>query len=844
MARHKSHLTTKTRLRIESLENRRVPTTLIPTTFADGGLGSGSLRDAVLQFNADTGTDDDVIQLEAGTYTLTIQNVGGRHETAGLTGDLNLTQTSHRWFIQGTGSSGDSATIIDASQLQDRVFQIVNSGTQVVFQDLVIQGGLAQENGGNGVLQGTTDAFGGGTFNNGGEVTLDNVVLQDNVARGADAAYPTVNGYSARGAGIYSIDGALTIGGATIANNRAIGGRAIPYTFGGSGGSAIGGGLYASGGSVTISDGTIASNQVIGGHGGDANAGRSSSASAGGGGSGQGGGIYAIGGMLALSDATVSRNSVTGGDGGDGYSYRDSGGHFHHGYGGGGGSGQGGGIYANSGMLSLTNATVSANTGRGGNNGGSDGHAGYGNEPPQGGGLFVDAGAAAQVTFSTIAANQAAGTWASGGGLFVHAGAAAQVTFSTIAANQLTGDSAYGGGLCNAGTLTVTGSTLSGNSGDFNTSLLGGGIYNAYPSTLTVSNSTLSDNSASYGGGIYTYPTYFVNPVTLTNVTLTANRATVHGGGLEADTGSPVLHSTLIAGNFRGTTGTTRDDVYGQLHTSGDYNLIGDGSGMTGLTNGVNGNLVGSASAPIDPLLDLLQYNGGLTKTHALLAGSPALDAGNPNQLGVPDQRGVVRTGGVNIGAYQASATAFVLDAPAAVTAGVPFDVTVTAVDVFGQVAVGYSGTVTFSTTDLDPGVVLPADYTFTGDDGGVHTFSDTGLGETTLLTPGDQMLTVTDAVDATITGSAIVTVDSSGTTLAQGRSKNPNWAEVVSAVAPADSRSATVRPAFPPVQPSAPVAIGPLNLALEAPRGLEIVSLDRLFVWNEEGEGEPIAIP
>ena len=52
---------------IEFLERRCVPTTLTPTTFLDGGLGSGSLRDAVLQINADTGTDDDIIQLEAGT---------------------------------------------------------------------------------------------------------------------------------------------------------------------------------------------------------------------------------------------------------------------------------------------------------------------------------------------------------------------------------------------------------------------------------------------------------------------------------------------------------------------------------------------------------------------------------------------------------------------------------------------------------------------------------------------------------------------------------------------------------------------------------------------------------
>ena len=61
-------------------------------------------------------------------------------------------------------------------------------GTQVVFRDLVIQGGLAQDDGSEGALAGTTDALGGGVLNNGGNVTLDNVVLQNNVARGGDAA--------------------------------------------------------------------------------------------------------------------------------------------------------------------------------------------------------------------------------------------------------------------------------------------------------------------------------------------------------------------------------------------------------------------------------------------------------------------------------------------------------------------------------------------------------------------------------------------------------------------------------------------------------------------------------
>jgi hypothetical protein len=169
------------RLLLELLEDRCVPTTITPTTFADGMQGSGSLRDAVLQFNADTGSDDDIIQLQAGTYALTIVNTGGQHETAGLEGDLNLNSTSHRWIIQGAGSS----TIIDASQLQDRVFDIVNPGTVVVFQNLVITGGLAQDDGSNGALAGTTDALGGGILNNGGNITLDNVALTNNVARGA-----------------------------------------------------------------------------------------------------------------------------------------------------------------------------------------------------------------------------------------------------------------------------------------------------------------------------------------------------------------------------------------------------------------------------------------------------------------------------------------------------------------------------------------------------------------------------------------------------------------------------------------------------------------------------------
>jgi streptogramin lyase len=316
-------------LRVEPLEGRWVPATITPTTFADGGLGSGSLRDAVLQFNADTGTDDDIIQLLPGTYTLTIPNGGGRHETAGLTGDLNLTQTSHRWIIQGTGPS----TVIDASQLQDRVFQIVNPGTQVFFQNLVIQGGLAQENGADGAQAGTTDALGGGVFDNGGAVTLDNVVLQNNLARGGNALYNgDAPGFSSRGGGLYSTGGSLTISNSTMDANAASGGTGAYDDYdacisdcsfpGGTGGASQGGGLYVGGSTLTLINSTIAANTLHGGTGGGSRYGIG-----GAGGAAQGSGLWlATGATAHVSFNTIATNQATGGSHGSGpYGYLASG---------------------------------------------------------------------------------------------------------------------------------------------------------------------------------------------------------------------------------------------------------------------------------------------------------------------------------------------------------------------------------------------------------------------------------------------------------------------------------------------------------------------------------------
>jgi hypothetical protein len=106
-----------------------------------------------------------------------------------------------------------------------------------------------------------------------------------------------------------------------------------------------------------------------------------------------------------------------------------------------------------------------------------------------------------------------------------------------------------------------------------------------------------------------------------------------------------------------------------------------------------------------------------------------------------------------------APAEQLLVTAPPTATAGTPFDVIITALDPYGNTDMNYQGTVAFSTSDSDPGVVLPEMYTFTSasdGDNGEHDFA-AGV---TLITPGGQTLTATDTVSG-ITGSATVTVGS-----------------------------------------------------------------------------------
>jgi hypothetical protein len=199
------------------------------------------------------------------------------------------------------------------------------------------------------------------------------------------------------------------------------------------------------------------------------------------------------------------------------------------------------------------------------------------------------------------------------------------VTDSTFSGNS----AVFGGGIYNQNSsTTVTNSTFSDNSAAFGGG--GGGINNDNRSTLTVTNSTFSGNSGGAGGGIVNSGTLTVN-----NSTFSSNSGGA-GGGI-GNFGTATLKNTIVAGNSAEFGGP---DVNGTF-TSEGYNLIGKSDGSSGFTDGQNGDQVGTAASPLDPMLGPLADNGGPTLTHALLAGSPAVDKGNTDLT--EDQRGQPR---------------------------------------------------------------------------------------------------------------------------------------------------------------------------------------------------------
>ncbi|MFC2105802.1 choice-of-anchor Q domain-containing protein [Candidatus Bipolaricaulota bacterium] len=334
---------------------------------------------------------------------------------------------------------------------------------------------------------------------------------------------------------------------------------------------------------------------------------------------------------------------------------------------GGGDDNFGGGMYNDNGSPTVAGCTFSGNW-----------------AAEDGGGMYNRAGSNPTVTGCTFSGNKAS----DGGGIFnsISSPTLINCTFSDNFARG------YGGGMCNwkcsptvqdctfsgngatsgggmyneegGYTMTVRNCTFSGNFAHYS----GGGMYNDH-SSPTMTNCTFSDNEAAYGGGMYSgldcWPnvtnctfsgneaTYdgggmfnVLSCLTVTNCTFSGNGATSGGGMFNAEcySGYPTVKNTILAGNTGG-------DCAGDGPTSLGYNLDSDGSCFT---DGVNNDM----TRP-DPLLGPLQDNGGATLTHALLPGSPAIDAiPSPNNYnGAPDtdQRGFPRPQGTHcdIGAFE-----------------------------------------------------------------------------------------------------------------------------------------------------------------------------------------------
>lgn len=165
----------------------------------------------------------------------------------------------------------------------------------------------------------------------------------------------------------------------------------------------------------------------------------------------------------------------------------------------------------------------------------------------------------------------------------------------------------YGGGLANYDLMQLHNCTVSGNKGG-----VGGGIYNK--GQMYMDNTTVSGNTAGWGGGIYIAGSFLMT----FNITVSDNQAQTEGGGVWKINGSSFTPAnSIIAGNAA----PSDNDIHGLINSQGN-NLIenrGNSSGYVAsdLPDGSN------------PLLGALQNNGGPTDTHVLLAGSPAIDAGN-----------------------------------------------------------------------------------------------------------------------------------------------------------------------------------------------------------------------
>jgi hypothetical protein len=291
------------------------------------------------------------------------------------------------------------------------------------------------------------------------------------------------------------------------------------------------------------------------------------------------------------------------------------------------GGNNGGGIFMMAGSLTLLNSTITGNT------------------ATLGGGIYSATGELV-ILSSTISGNTGTGAIYGGGDI--------SVVDSTIADNHGTAIVSPAAGAM----LSIESSTLSGNTGGAGEI---GGIQ-LQAGSAEIHNTTFSGNTGAMGGDVWT---------SSNGVALTLSSVTAAGGSAPAllldHTATVMLRNTVLAG--------TGARCSGNPLTSQGHNLSSD----------TTCNLTQPTDKPgVDPMLGPLAANGGATRTHAPLAGSPAVNAGDGAGLSAKDQRGLPRVqfAVVDIGAVEVSEPMVVTQpAPLTVAEGDMFTLSVGAMN-------------------------------------------------------------------------------------------------------------------------------------------------------------------
>jgi uncharacterized repeat protein (TIGR01451 family)/CSLREA domain-containing protein len=608
-----------------------------------------SLDDAV-----DASVGDGVCQTATGECTLraAIQeaNASSVADTINITATGTITLTGDLPTItEALTIEGPGAANLTVDGADSYTHFAVDVGVTAEISDLTLTDGAATH-----VLWG--DNHCGGAIYNAGTLTLNDVTITGSSASGSSYGV---------GGGIYTAFGSVTvinggqIGAQDAPNAADMGGGiynsgAFTLTAAVSYNTAVtGGGIYNYRGMV-IQDSTIAGNTADVGGGIHNNPNRqltimnsavvSNTA-------GEGGGIYNRGALTATL-STVSDNRANNGDGGGIYNNYGSAiiaGTVSQNV----ASDDGGGFYNYGGVVSIQDSTLFDNQATEGGGGICNDEDGgvilansivISNTGTNGGGIYNSQ--TLTLTNSTVVSNTASND---GGGIHNEQGTL-KLTDSAIIDNTSADDGGgvYSDGSSGGATLTVDSSTIGGNRADG-----GGGVY-LYYSPASLTNTTLSGNQAlSSGGGVGTLSD-LLRTVDLLNCTIYTNTCGQNGGGAQLEPNFTVnVKNTIVAGNSASGTGP---DVEGTVNSQ-DHNLIQDTSGAT-----INGTTTHNVTGQT-PVLGPLAANGGPSTgaggamlTHALLPGSPAIDAGTCDGAPPTDQRGVARPQGeaCDIGAYEA----------------------------------------------------------------------------------------------------------------------------------------------------------------------------------------------